>query len=134
MPSRSANSATILATHAGTSGESLTLNSFPSPLVDDVHLAPGADHQVGTAQEDEADRAVPAHHSAVHEHAVAGVSLAPVLHASMTLANPARPFPAPTEGYCLSATLLGLYVQGYPPVTKSTGSLGGVIEELEDWT
>src|SRR5947209_12689084 len=28
MPSRRANSATILATHAGTSGESLTLNSF----------------------------------------------------------------------------------------------------------
>ena len=101
-------------------------------MVDDVHLAPGADHQVGTVLEGGADRAVPAHHSAVHEHAVADVGLAPVLHASMTLASPAGPFPAPTEIFCLSATLLGLYVQGYPPVTESTASLGGVMEELDD--
>ena len=91
-------------------------------MVDDVHLTSGADHQVGTVGEDGADRAVPAHHSAWYEHAVAGAGLAPVLHDSTTLANPAERFPGPMPIFCHSATLLALYVPQYPPVTKSIGS------------
>jgi hypothetical protein len=46
----------------------------------------------------------------LHEHAVAGAGLAPVLHDSTTLANPSERSPGPMQICCHSATLLALYV------------------------